>query len=47
MQKMQLSIWAFAVYQWVNAGKIPSSMIEGVRRYSKKIIDEVIKKYQV
>lgn len=42
-----LGVCSKTFYQWLNAGKIPSSMIDGIKRYSKKDLDAMMKKHQV
>lgn len=42
-----LGVCSKTFYQWLNAGKIQFSMIDGVRRYSKKDLDNLMKKHRV
>lgn len=34
-------------YYWEKAGKIPFSMIDGIKRYSKKDLDAMMRKHRV
>lgn len=42
-----LDVSSATFYKWEKAGKIPFSMIDGIKRYSKKDLDDVLRKHRV
>ena len=42
-----LNISKATFYRWEKAGKIPYSLIEGVKRYSKKELNQVMNEHRV
>lgn len=42
-----LNVSKATFYRWEKAGKIPYSLIEGVKRYSKKELNQVMNEHRV
>ena len=42
-----LNVSKATFYRWEKAGKIPFSLIEGVKRYSKKELNQVMNEHRV
>lgn len=41
-----LGVSSYTFYQWINKGRIPYSMIDGVKRYSKTELSKAMKRNQ-